>query len=164
MNRPDRGERLTMLSRSLVASLRVVFNTRRSMSTSVETFRRAFSTESSASLTKTPSELDAVKEALKGDSSPDKNERMLIGFTCKCCQTRTHRTMSRRAYQHGIVLIECPGCRNRHLIADNLGWFRDTPQAAKRIEDMQSAVGEIRRTLNLTEDNVRGLVELLDDK
>lgn len=33
--------------------------------------------------------------------------------------------MSKKSYEKGVVLIRCDGCDNLHLIADNLGWFRD---------------------------------------
>lgn len=125
-----------------------------------------YSLESSKSVN---TELEAVKAAIKADETQEKkpqvetDKRLLIGFTCKCCQHRTHRTMSHQAYHHGIVLIECPGCQSHHLIADNLGWFKDTPKAAKKIEDMTEVVGEIRRSLNLSEKENKGLVELLKD-
>jgi protein import protein ZIM17 len=31
--------------------------------------------------------------------------------------------MSKKSYEQGVVLITCDGCKKRHLIADNLGWF-----------------------------------------
>ena len=34
--------------------------------------------------------------------------------------------MSKKSYEKGVVLIRCDGCDNLHLIADNLGWFRDS--------------------------------------
>lgn len=46
-------------------------------------------------------------------------------FTCSVCNNRQARTFSKDAYQNGVVLIRCEGCDNLHLIADNLGWFRD---------------------------------------
>lgn len=69
------------------------------------------------------------------------SERMVIGFTCKVCNQRTHRTMSKTAYTRGVVLIECPGCNNRHLIADNLGWF-DRGKETRNIEEIMAARGE----------------------
>ncbi len=110
-----------------------------------------------------PSEINAVKEALKNaNTNPTDSPKMLIGFTCKCCSTRTHRLMNRQAYEKGIVLVECPGCQTRHLIADNLGWFKDTPQAAKKIEEMPE-VGAIRRKLDLTEAEAENLLEILKE-
>lgn len=118
-------------------------------------------------------EYESIKMALKADkqrksSAPQEGQiqsekRMLIGFTCKKCQHRTHRTMSHHAYNNGIVLIECSGCQSRHLIADNLGWFKDTPSAARKIEEMTMEVGEIKRSLKLNDKESEGLIELLND-
>ncbi|KAJ2678139.1 hypothetical protein GGI25_002643 [Coemansia spiralis] len=73
-----------------------------------------------------------------------KDDRMLIGFTCKTCNHRQYKTMSKRAYQHGVVLIQCDECKNRHLIADNLGWFRDKNV---NIQDLMKEKGEEVRQL-----------------
>jgi len=74
----------------------------------------------------------------------------------KQCGHRSTHEFSRRSYEKGIVLVECPGCKNRHLIgeqppwrsemsrvrergltsgyvysaADNLEWFSQTPSPA----------------------------------
>ena len=107
-------------------------------------------------------EVEAVKKVLQS-AQPSETPKLLIGFTCKSCSTRTHRLMSRQAYEKGIVLIECPGCETRHLIADNLGWFKDTPQAARRIEEMPE-VGAIRRELNLSESEASELLDFIKDE
>lgn len=107
-------------------------------------------------------EMHAIRKALESDTAKT-GDRMLIGFTCKCCSTRTHKTMSRHAYNNGIVLIECPGCQNRHLIADNLGWFKDTPNAARRIEDMEADVGLIRKELKINEKECEDLIQILKE-
>ncbi|ORZ00193.1 DNL zinc finger-domain-containing protein, partial [Syncephalastrum racemosum] len=68
--------------------------------------------------------------------------QLLIGFTCNVCSERSHHAMSKLAYTKGVVLIECPGCKNRHLIADNLGWFRDQKTT---VEDIIQEKGEAIR-------------------
>ena len=50
---------------------------------------------------------------------------MMIAFTCTVCDKRQGKSMSKKSYESGVVLITCDGCKNRHLIADNLGWFGD---------------------------------------
>ena len=80
---------------------------------------------------------------------------MAIAFTCNVCSTRSVKTFSKIAYNNGVVIVQCPHCSSNHLIADNLGWFKDTPtnietimaekgQAVARVssvEDMQRLVG-----------------------
>lgn len=54
-----------------------------------------------------------------GRVQPDKPAYQLT-FTCKKCETRSRHTISKQAYHNGTVLVQCPGCKNRHLIADHL--------------------------------------------
>ncbi|KAJ1724674.1 hypothetical protein LPJ53_001102 [Coemansia erecta] len=70
--------------------------------------------------------------------------RMLIGFTCKVCNHRQHKTMSKQAYTKGVVLMQCDQCKNRHLIADHLGWFRNS---AVTVQDIMREKGEDVRHL-----------------
>ncbi|KAI9202736.1 DNL zinc finger-domain-containing protein [Polychytrium aggregatum] len=67
--------------------------------------------------------------------------KMLIGFTCKVCQTRSHKFMSKASYEKGVVIIRCDGCKNLHLIADHLGWF-DSQSPPGTIENIMKAKGE----------------------
>lgn len=64
---------------------------------------------------------------------------MVAAFTCGPCDYRMVKRFSKHAYTKGIVIVECPKCRARHLLADNLGWMEDS---ATTIEDILKAKGE----------------------
>lgn len=96
------------------------------------------------------------------EQEPDVNSQqhqMLIGFTCKVCNERSHHTMSKHSYTKGVVLIQCPGCKNRHLIADNLGWFKDSRTT---VEDLVKEKGEAIRKIIVDEQGVERLGDLME--
>ncbi|KAF2649308.1 zf-DNL-domain-containing protein [Lophiostoma macrostomum CBS 122681] len=80
-----------------------------------------------------------------------------LTFTCKQCTTRTSHRVSKQGYHHGTVLIECPGCKNRHLISDNLKIFSDK---SVTIEDLMREKGQLVKRGSL---NAEGDVEFWDD-
>lgn len=82
-------------------------------------------------------------------------------FTCKKCSTRSTHKISKQGYHHGTVLIQCPGCKNRHLIADHLKIFSDERVT---LEDILAKKGETLKKAHLeVKTSSDGVVEVEPD-
>jgi mitochondrial protein import protein ZIM17 len=62
---------------------------------------------------------------LAAKQAEDPTSRLVLGYTCKICQHRSYKNISKIAYEKGIVIVLCKNCKNKHLIVDHLDWFKD---------------------------------------
>jgi protein import protein ZIM17 len=70
-------------------------------------------------------------------------------FTCKKCSERSAHKVSKQGYHHGTVLINCPSCKNRHLISDHLKIFSD---GKVTLEDILAQKGDVLKKLTINQD------------
>mmetsp|Transcript_35313 Transcript_35313/g.38197 ORF Transcript_35313/g.38197 Transcript_35313/m.38197 type:complete len:262 (-) Transcript_35313:215-1000(-) len=82
-------------------------------------------------------------------------KKLAIVFTCTVCDTRSAKQFTEQAYMRGVVIVKCPGCNNQHLIADNLGYFKDKDEndgSGWNIEKALQKMGDNVQVVN--DDNV----------
>jgi protein import protein ZIM17 len=80
--------------------------------------------------------------------------------TCKQCNTRSAHKISKQGYHHGTVLVTCPGCKNRHLMADHLNIFSDERIT---LEDILEEKGGKLKRLTVSEGKLGdGDIELVE--
>lgn len=89
---------------------------------------------------------------------PD-DRRLSLTFTCKVCNHRSTHEFAKSSYDNGVVLVQCPSCENRHLIADRLGWFKDNKGGVGLEEIMKERGDEIVKRGRLAND---GTIEFYD--
>ncbi|EDU44635.1 DNL zinc finger domain containing protein [Pyrenophora tritici-repentis] len=106
--------------------------------------------ESSAA---SPTSPNAPDSRLERDQVPSYE----LTFTCNVCKTRSSHRLSKQGYHHGTVLIQCPDCKNRHLISDHLKVFSDK---SVTIEDLMREKGNLVKKGSLS---AEGDVEFWDD-
>lgn len=80
-----------------------------------------------------------------------------LTFTCKPCTARSTHRVSKHGYHNGTVLITCPNCKNRHVIADHLKIFMDKRMT---LEDILKEKGATVKKGHL---GTEGDVEFWDD-
>lgn len=75
-------------------------------------------------LSSTPPRVDETASSSSAPKSPETHDkvtfkteepRLSLTFTCTVttCGTRSSHMFTRRSYERGIVIVQCPGCRNR---------------------------------------------------
>lgn len=125
--------------------------------------RRIYSTESKSAGTETiASSLNSAEaERPSWRAAPHRrpNEPVYeLYFTCKVCKHRSGHSISKQGYHFGTVLVQCPGCDNRHLISDHLKIFSDKTVT---LEDLIKEKGE---SIKLGTVDAKGDVEFWDEQ
>ena len=73
--------------------------------------------------TKTFIRYNTTSTSTSASASNPIDKELLLQFTCNICNNRSSHNISKQAYDHGTVVVQCPSCKSRHLIADNLGFM-----------------------------------------
>lgn len=85
--------------------------------------------------------------------SKDKDKKVLgfvgadmigLAFTCDAndCGTRISKRIKRRSYERGTVVVQCPTCEKYHIIADNMGMYKEVTGGARNVEELAKQQGQ----------------------
>jgi hypothetical protein len=81
-------------------------------------------------------------------ASPVVGTKLQLQYTCQICETRNVHQVSRVAYRQGIVIAQCRGCGNQHLIADHhWGGFTSRTTTNRTSSDNDDAIKDIETYL-----------------
>lgn len=95
---------------------------------------------------KCPKTITEASRQINGNVIGNIEAKLFLAYTCKVCNTRNSKAISKQAYTSGVVIVRCDKCSNNHLIADNLNWFTDM-NGKRNIEDILAEKGEqVKRT------------------
>ncbi|KAK0534478.1 hypothetical protein OC834_001868 [Tilletia horrida] len=125
--------------------------------------RREDSQSAAGSATPPAAPSNGTAQAPLGEIKP----RLSLTFTCTAsgCGHRSTHEFSKQAYTRGIVIVQCPGCQNRHLIADHLGWFTETADEPKTVEEMVAAKGgQVKRGFKYSDGRGGHAIEIEPDE
>ena len=72
-------------------------------------------------------------------------------YTCTRCDTRNAISVSRLAWNEGVVIGKCMGCPARHMLADNTGLCDETnsTQFSNAIQDALSRGEDVARRVGI---------------
>ena len=104
----------------------------------------------------------------------EKKKELYMVFTCNKCETRSTKGFSKRAYNYGVVIVTCPGCESKHVVADRLGWFGEKGDVGDFIKEKSeredgdagdfSAEQEERATMMRAKIEADGTLEFDEDE
>nr|XP_033341597.1 DNL-type zinc finger protein-like [Megalopta genalis] len=95
---------------------------------------------------------ERLKKYLLGQIS----KKMRLEFTCKKCNHRSSKLISKTAYEQGVVIVRCDNCKNNHLIADNIGWFEEL----KDVRNIEKFLLKKDKVVTRVMNDVEGYVEI----
>ena len=75
------------------------------------------------------------------NATGEKKKELYMVFTCNKCETRSTKGFSKRAYNYGVVIVTCPGCESKHVVADRLGWFGEKGDVSDFIKEKSEREG-----------------------
>ena len=97
-----------------------------------------------------------------------RNGRQLaMVFTCGVCDTRSVKQFTERSYTQGVVMVQCGGCQNWHVLADNLGYFGDDTVKTESLQNLPTVgadgVLEVDLDALLGKDKIQDMVSSVTD-